>query len=97
MKHPDSRIKVIELQPRYVNTQTAERLYGVSGDTLIAAVKAGKLLVMVDPVLKAGTPIYEYEPDTWGPAEADTRLKPAGGWHNPAPKETAAISCLPAA
>jgi glucose-6-phosphate 1-dehydrogenase len=52
---------------------------------------------IVDPVLKAGTPIYEYEPDTWGPAEADTRLKPAGGWHNPAPKETAAISCLPAA
>src|SRR5262249_17104011 len=37
---------------------------------------------IVDPALKAGTPIYEYEPHTWGPAEAD-RLKPAGGWHNP--------------
>ena len=25
---------------------------------------------IVDPVLKAGTPVYEYEPNTWGPAEA---------------------------
>jgi glucose-6-phosphate 1-dehydrogenase len=38
---------------------------------------------IVDPVLKAGTPIYEYEPGTWGPSEADS-LTPAGGWHNPA-------------
>jgi glucose-6-phosphate 1-dehydrogenase len=22
---------------------------------------------IVDPVLKAGTPVYEYEPNTWGP------------------------------
>jgi glucose-6-phosphate 1-dehydrogenase len=53
---------------------------------------------IVDPALKAGTPIYEYEPHTWGPAEADTRLKPAGGWHNPAPTEAAAeIPYSPAA
>jgi glucose-6-phosphate 1-dehydrogenase len=53
---------------------------------------------IVDPVLKAGTPIYEYEPNTWGPAEADTRLKPVGGWHNPAAKETTAeIPYAPAA
>jgi len=37
---------------------------------------------IVDPVLKAGTPIYEYEPKTWGPTEAE-RLAPPGGWHNP--------------
>jgi glucose-6-phosphate 1-dehydrogenase len=37
---------------------------------------------IVDDVLKAGTPIYEYEPKTWGPIEAE-RLKPAGGWSNP--------------
>ncbi len=37
---------------------------------------------IVDPALKASTPIYEYEPDTWGPNEAD-RITPAGGWHNP--------------
>jgi glucose-6-phosphate 1-dehydrogenase len=38
---------------------------------------------IVDPVLKAGTPVYEYEPGTWGPAEADQRVAPSGGWLNP--------------
>ncbi len=38
---------------------------------------------IVDPVLKAGTPVYEYEPGTWGPAEVDQRAMPPGGWANP--------------
>lgn len=38
---------------------------------------------IVDPVLKAGTRIHEYEPGTWGPAEADRTLAPPGGWENP--------------
>jgi glucose-6-phosphate 1-dehydrogenase len=38
---------------------------------------------VVDPILKAGTPIYEYEPGTWGPAEVDQRVVPPGGWQNP--------------
>ncbi len=38
---------------------------------------------IVDPVLKAGTPVYEYEPGTWGPDEVDARVMPPGGWHNP--------------
>jgi glucose-6-phosphate 1-dehydrogenase len=38
---------------------------------------------IVDPVLKAGTPVYEYEPGTWGPNEVDTRISPPGGWQNP--------------
>jgi glucose-6-phosphate 1-dehydrogenase len=37
---------------------------------------------IVDPALKAGTPVYEYEPKTWGPAEVE-RVTPPGGWHNP--------------
>ena len=37
---------------------------------------------IVDPVLKAGTPVYEYEPNTWGPAEVD-RVTPPGGWETP--------------
>jgi len=41
---------------------------------------------IVDDVLKAGTPIYEYEPKTWGPIEAE-RLKPEGGWSNPSIEE----------
>ena len=37
---------------------------------------------IVDPILKAGTPVFEYEPGTWGPKEAE-RLTPPGGWHYP--------------
>jgi glucose-6-phosphate 1-dehydrogenase len=38
---------------------------------------------IVDPVLATATPVHEYQPGTWGPAEAD-RLAPAGGWRAPA-------------
>jgi len=38
---------------------------------------------IVDPVLKAETPVYEYEPGTWGPKEVDSRISPPGGWQNP--------------
>jgi glucose-6-phosphate 1-dehydrogenase len=38
---------------------------------------------IVDPVLKAATPIYEYEPGTWGPREVDQKVSPPGGWANP--------------
>jgi glucose-6-phosphate 1-dehydrogenase len=38
---------------------------------------------IVDPVLKAGTPVYEYEPKTWGPKEVEQKVTPPGGWHNP--------------
>jgi len=38
---------------------------------------------IVDPVLKRITPVYEYEPATWGPSEVDQRITPEGGWQNP--------------
>jgi glucose-6-phosphate 1-dehydrogenase len=38
---------------------------------------------IVDPIANAGTPIYEYEPGTWGPKEVDSRTTPPGGWQNP--------------
>jgi len=38
---------------------------------------------IVDPVLKAGTPVYEYEPKSWGPSQADQQVSPPGGWQNP--------------
>jgi glucose-6-phosphate 1-dehydrogenase len=39
---------------------------------------------IVDPVLKEDTPVYEYEPGSWGPKEVDARIAPLGGWQNPA-------------
>jgi glucose-6-phosphate 1-dehydrogenase len=38
---------------------------------------------IVDPVLKAGAPVNEYEPGTWGPSEVDQKVLPPGGWENP--------------
>jgi glucose-6-phosphate 1-dehydrogenase len=43
---------------------------------------------IVDPVLKAGTRVYEYEPGTWGPKEVDARVSPPGGWQNPTMKSS---------
>jgi len=37
---------------------------------------------IVDPVLNAGTPVFEYNPKTWGPTEVEN-VTPPGGWHNP--------------
>jgi len=37
---------------------------------------------IVDPLLKQSTPVYSYEPGTWGPSEVE-RVTPAGGWQNP--------------
>jgi glucose-6-phosphate 1-dehydrogenase len=38
---------------------------------------------IVDPVLKTDTPVFEYDPGTWGPSEVDQRVVPPGGWTNP--------------
>jgi glucose-6-phosphate 1-dehydrogenase len=37
---------------------------------------------IVDPLLKKKTPVYAYDPGTWGPAEVE-RVTPPGGWQNP--------------
>ena len=38
---------------------------------------------IVDPALKAETPVYEYQPNTWGPAQVAQTVSPLGGWHDP--------------
>jgi glucose-6-phosphate 1-dehydrogenase len=38
---------------------------------------------VVDPILGNATPSVQYDPGTWGPAEADLFIADAGGWHNP--------------
>jgi glucose-6-phosphate 1-dehydrogenase len=37
---------------------------------------------IVDPVLNSSTPVYEYEPKSWGPSAVDG-IQPSGGWWNP--------------
>jgi glucose-6-phosphate 1-dehydrogenase len=66
-----------------------ERLLGdaVRGDpTLFGREDAIELTwQVVDPVLENPGPVYEYEPGSWGPTEAERLAAPDGGWHNPAP------------
>jgi glucose-6-phosphate 1-dehydrogenase len=38
---------------------------------------------IVEPVLGTVTPVYPYDPDTWGPTEAKQLIAGDGGWHNP--------------
>jgi glucose-6-phosphate 1-dehydrogenase len=38
---------------------------------------------IVDPVLRADTPVSEYGPGSWGPKETGARVSPPGGWHDP--------------
>jgi glucose-6-phosphate 1-dehydrogenase len=64
-----------------------ERLLGDSmrGDSTLFA-RADEVEAawrVVDPVLGAATPVYEYAPGTWGPPEVDRHLVPPGGWKNP--------------
>ena len=40
---------------------------------------------IIDPILKEDTPVYTYEPNTWGPREVE-RVTPEGGWDNPVTK-----------
>ena len=38
---------------------------------------------IVEPILGNATPLFDYEPGTWGPMEADGLASEIGGWHNP--------------
>jgi glucose-6-phosphate 1-dehydrogenase len=38
---------------------------------------------VVDGVLGTATPLHEYEPGSWGPAEATRIVARSGGWHTP--------------
>jgi glucose-6-phosphate 1-dehydrogenase len=40
---------------------------------------------IVDGVVGDATPVYEYEPGTWGPPEAVKLLEDAEPWHDPQP------------
>jgi glucose-6-phosphate 1-dehydrogenase len=41
---------------------------------------------IVDPILGNVSPLYSYDPGTWGPAEAERLAGDLGGWHNPDPE-----------
>jgi len=40
---------------------------------------------IVEPILGGSTAVHEYEPGTWGPADATRLTADVGGWHEPTP------------
>jgi glucose-6-phosphate 1-dehydrogenase len=64
-----------------------ERLLGdaISGDATLFArqdvVEAA--WAIVDPVIHGPSPMYVYEPGSWGPPEADALVADVGGWNTP--------------
>jgi len=38
---------------------------------------------IVDPVIHGPSPMYEYEPGSWGPPQADRLVADVGGWNTP--------------
>jgi len=74
-------------QPRADEMDAYERVLGdaMEGDATLFAREdhVEEAWRIVDPVLKTGTPVYEYEPGTWGPSEVEQRVVPIGGWANP--------------
>jgi glucose-6-phosphate 1-dehydrogenase len=64
-----------------------ERLLGdaMAGDSTLFAREdyVEEAWRIVDPILKAGTPVYEYDTGAWGPGQVDQSVRPPGGWHDP--------------
>jgi glucose-6-phosphate 1-dehydrogenase len=64
-----------------------ERLLGdaMAGDATLFArqdvVEAA--WAIVDPVIHGRSPMYEYEPGSWGPPQADRLVAQVGGWNTP--------------
>jgi glucose-6-phosphate 1-dehydrogenase len=73
-------------RPVTVEADAYERVLGdaIEGDTTLFARAdyVDEAWRIVDPVLKSPSAVYEYDANSWGPAEADG-VSPAGGWHNP--------------
>jgi glucose-6-phosphate 1-dehydrogenase len=86
----DMRGEPVELIARHNTAEEKspyERLLGdaVRGDTSLFtqddSVEAAWRVV--DPVLSAGLPVIEYEPGTWGPAQANEIIDAGETWHDP--------------
>ena len=77
---------VTSRHPRAEDADAYERVLGdaMAGDATLFAREdyVEEAWRIVDPVLKANTPVYEYEPGSWGPGEVDAKVMPNGGWDN---------------
>jgi glucose-6-phosphate 1-dehydrogenase len=80
--------------PRADEMDAYERVLGaaMSGDSALFAREdyVEEAWRIVEPVLKQNTPVYQYEPSTWGPDEVQS-VTPRGGWSNPGENNALAL------
>jgi glucose-6-phosphate 1-dehydrogenase len=78
---------IVSRHPRADEMDAYERVLGdaIAGDPTLFAREdyVEEAWRIVDPALKASTPVTEYEPNRWGPSEVDHKVSPVGGWENP--------------
>jgi glucose-6-phosphate 1-dehydrogenase len=78
---------VASTRPSPEEMDAYERLLGdaMAGDSTLFAREdyVEEAWRIVDPILKAGIPVYEYDTGAWGPGQVDQSVRPPGGWHNP--------------
>ncbi len=86
MESEPTELQVIR-EPAAQEMDAYERLLGdaMEGDTTLFARQDAVEAAweVVQPILDSTTPVYEYEPGSWGPSEADALTADMGGWHNP--------------
>jgi len=83
------QVELVVRQTQADEMKPYERLLGdaLRGDPMLFVGEDGVEAAwsVVGPVLGNATPAHEYEPNTWGPSEADDIIAGDGGWHNPKP------------
>jgi len=85
---PGQSVEMVACRQQSADEPSAyERVLGdaMQGDATLFARQdyAEEAWRIVDPVLKADTPVHEYERNTWGPTEVDKLVSPAGRWQHP--------------
>jgi glucose-6-phosphate 1-dehydrogenase len=89
MTGEDVELSVVDQAPQgeHGRMEAYERLLGdaMAGDATLFArqdvVEAA--WAIVDPVIHGPSPMFDYEPGTWGPREADSLVEEVGGWNTP--------------
>jgi glucose-6-phosphate 1-dehydrogenase len=83
------RVELVVRQTQADEMTPYERLLGdaLRGDPMlfVREDEVEAAWAVVDPILGNATPVHDYEPNTWGPIEADCIIAGDGGWHNPKP------------
>jgi len=73
-----------------------ERLLGdaIDGDPtlFVREDEVSAAWTIVEPALRAPSPVHEYEPGSWGPAESDALIEADGGWDNPTVSAPSALT-----